>query len=77
MGRLEWFLLVFLSVIWGASFFFFKVLVAELPPFTIVLGRVALAALILYLYMLARGERMPTNLTLWGEFFISGRAQPV
>ena len=72
MGRLEWFLLVFLSVIWGASFFFFKVLVAELPPFTIVLGRVALAALILYLYMLVRGERMPTNLTLWGEFFISG-----
>ena len=45
MGAREWALLVVLSVLWGGSFFFFKVLVAALPPFTVVLGRVGIAAL--------------------------------
>ena len=40
MGASEWVLLLVLSVLWGGSFFFFKVLVSELPPFTVVLGRV-------------------------------------
>ena len=50
MGAREWILLLVLSVIWGCSFFFFKVLVAELPPFTVVLGRVGLAAVLLNLF---------------------------
>ena len=36
MGPLEWILLLVLSVLWGGSFFFAKLAVAELPPFTIV-----------------------------------------
>ena len=38
MGVLEWLLLITLSVLWGGSFFFAKVALAELPPFTVVLG---------------------------------------
>ena len=36
-----------LSVLWGGSFFFIGVVIRELPPLTVVLLRVALAALIL------------------------------
>ncbi len=49
MGPVEWGLLLILSVLWGASFFFGKVALAELQPFSIVLCRVALAAVALNL----------------------------
>ena len=47
MSRSQWLLLVALSVLWGGSFFFVGVAVKELPVFTIVLVRVALAAALL------------------------------
>ncbi|MCW6508490.1 DMT family transporter [Lichenifustis flavocetrariae] len=72
MGGREWALLLALSGLWGGSFFFFKVLVTELPPFTVVLGRVGLAALALHLVILARGERMPAEPRLWLAFLGMG-----
>ena len=59
MGPREWLLLIVLSVLWGGSFFFAEVALAELPPFTVVLGRVGLAALALNLMVLASGRRLP------------------
>jgi len=47
MGARGWMLLLMLSVLWGGSFFFFRILAAELPPLTVVLGRVGFAALLL------------------------------
>ena len=44
MGVREWAILLLLSVIWGASFFFYRVMVRELQPLTIVLGRLAIGA---------------------------------
>ncbi len=44
MSTTEWGLLALLSLLWGGSFFFSKVAVAALPPLTVVLVRVALAA---------------------------------
>jgi drug/metabolite transporter (DMT)-like permease len=72
MGATEWLLLLLLSALWGGSFFFFKILVAELPPFTVVLGRVGLAALMLNLYLLALGQRMPREWRLWRQFLVMG-----
>jgi drug/metabolite transporter (DMT)-like permease len=72
MGATEWVLLLILSVLWGGSFFFFKVLVAELPPFTVVLGRVAFAALALNLLLFARRDSMPRDPRLWAAFVIMG-----
>jgi drug/metabolite transporter (DMT)-like permease len=72
MGPVEWFLLVVLSVLWGGSFFFSKVALAELPPFTVVLGRVGLAAIVLNLVVLAAGHRMTASPRLWGRFAIMG-----
>jgi drug/metabolite transporter (DMT)-like permease len=51
-----WAMLVILSVIWGASFFFARIAVQEVPPLLLVLLRVSIAALALHLYLLARGE---------------------
>ncbi len=39
MGGREWILLSVLAGLWGGSFVFVKVLVAEPPPCTIVLGQ--------------------------------------
>jgi drug/metabolite transporter (DMT)-like permease len=71
MGRLEWALIVILSLFWGASFFFFKVLVGEMGPFTIVLGRMGIATLVMNLILTARGERLPP-FSAWLPFFIMG-----
>ena len=72
MGSREWLLLIALSVLWGSTFFFWKVLVTELPPFTVVLGRVGLAALALHLLLILRGQAMPTGLKIWGAFIVMG-----
>ncbi|HYA74635.1 MAG TPA: EamA family transporter, partial [Roseiarcus sp.] len=45
----EWGLLLLLSLLWGGSFFFIGVAVKELPPLTIVMARVCLAAALLWL----------------------------
>lgn len=47
MGFQEWVLIVLLSILWGGSFFFVGVAAKDIPPFTIVLCRVALASAIL------------------------------
>lgn len=72
MTRLEWGLLLALSVIWGGSFFFTGVAVKELPPFTIVVLRVGLAALILHFVVRATGQRMPGGSRIWAAFFGMG-----
>jgi drug/metabolite transporter (DMT)-like permease len=72
MGAREWALLVVLSVLWGASFYFFKVLVAELPTLTVVLGRLGLAALLMNLVVVLKGDSMPSSPRLWGAFIVMG-----
>jgi drug/metabolite transporter (DMT)-like permease len=72
MGRQEWGLLLLLSVLWGGSFFFSKVALGELAPFSVVLGRVAIAAIALQLIVRLSGQHMPTNWSLWRRFFIMG-----
>jgi drug/metabolite transporter (DMT)-like permease len=68
MGALEWALLVALSLLWGASFFFVGIAVRALPPVTIVAVRVAGAALILNLVLALLGERLPGGARLWAAF---------
>jgi drug/metabolite transporter (DMT)-like permease len=72
MGAREWVLLLILSALWGCSFFYFKILVAELPPFTVVLGRVGLAALLLNAYLFVRRDPLPRSPRLWGSFLVMG-----
>ncbi len=72
MGRREWALLLILSALWGGSFFFFKVLAAEFPPFTVVLGRVGLAAIALNAVLFVRRDAIPVSTRLWAAFLIMG-----
>lgn len=72
MTPLEWGMLLILSVVWGGSFFFNRVAVQELPVFTVVVSRVALAAVILTAILKLRGERLPTSGRVWAAFFGMG-----
>jgi len=60
-----WGLLVLLSAIWGASFFFAVVALTGFPPFTIVLGRVAIAAAALVLACRAMRMLLPRGRRAW------------
>jgi len=71
MGRAEWLMLLMLSVLWGSSFLFYKLMVVDLPTFTIVLARVGPAAMILYGVLLLRRERMGRSLP-WPGFLVLG-----
>jgi hypothetical protein len=51
-----------------ASFFFAGIVVRDFLLFTIVLSRVALAALLLHGVILIRGTRIPSDPTLWASF---------
>ena len=72
MGPLEWLLLIVLSVLWGGSFFFNKLTVAEWPPFAVVQVRVGLAALALLLAVRIAGHSMAVGRDLWLAFFGMG-----
>ena len=71
MTAREWAMLILLSVLWGGSFLFQKIAVEELPPFTIVLVRVALAALTLHLIRPFIGIALP-GLRIWAAFAVMG-----
>jgi drug/metabolite transporter (DMT)-like permease len=60
-----WGLLVLLSTIWGASFFFAAVSLTGFPPLTIVLGRVAIAAAALVLACRIAGLELPRGRAQW------------
>ncbi|HEX7110401.1 MAG TPA: EamA family transporter [Aestuariivirga sp.] len=68
MGAKEWALLLILSVLWGGSFFFIGVAVKELPPLTIMMLRVGIAALILHVVIRAMGQWMPRDPKVWLAF---------
>ena len=72
MSLIDWCLLLFLSLLWGASFFYAAVALRELPPFTIVLLRVAIAALVLHIVLRLVGVRFPWDSASWRAFFGMG-----
>jgi len=65
-------MLLGLSVIWGGSFFLIAVAVAELPPFTIVMLRVSLAALVLWAVVAVRGMAIPRSSKAWRALLVMG-----
>jgi len=72
MSLREWSLLLSLSILWGGSFFFAKIAVAELGPLTVVLGRVALAAFCLNAVLAFSRRSLARPGTPWRAFFAMG-----
>ncbi len=65
MTAREWLVLFTLSLLWGGSFFFVGVAVDELPPLTLVWSRVTIAALSLWLVVLALRLPVPKSPKAW------------
>lgn len=65
-----WIWLIVLSVLWGGSFFFSAIALREFHPFTIVFGRVTVAAIALNAYIYLQGQQIPGH--RWGEFLVMG-----
>ena len=72
MGLVEWGLLLLLALLWGGSFFFSKIAVGELPPLTVVLARVVIAALALNVFVSLRGKRLSADASLWRALLVMG-----
>lgn len=70
MRTQDWMLLVFLSVLWGATFFFIAIAHPEVPPFTLVLARVGIAALMLAPLVVILGLRLPSSAADWLPFIV-------
>lgn len=68
MTGLDWICLLTLSALWGGSFLFAKIAVAAIPPLTLVLCRVGLAALALNVVVRALGMRLPATRSTWFDF---------
>jgi drug/metabolite transporter (DMT)-like permease len=67
MSLRNWATLVLLGVIWGGSFFFARIAVAEIQPLTLVLFRVAIAAAALHVYLAMRGSSFRSALPFAGS----------
>ena len=61
-----------LAVIWGSSFLFIKVGVAELHPLYVTLGRVAIGALTLLSALAVTRTPLPRDLRLWAHLTVVG-----
>jgi len=72
MSALDWAKLVLLGAIWGGSFFFARISVAEMHPLTLVLFRVAIAAAALHLYLAIRGPSFRLAWPLAGSLLLLG-----
>ena len=72
MSALEWGLLLTLALIWGGAFFFNGVAVRELPTFTVVVARLAGAAIVLHLALRILRIPFPTSPEIWGAFLFMG-----
>lgn len=65
-------ILVLLALMWGSSFLFVKVAVEEVPPFTLVAGRLLAALVLLAAIMKVAGYHWPRTRELWITVIILG-----
>ncbi|NPU13008.1 DMT family transporter [Bradyrhizobium sp. 83002] len=69
MDPRDWSLLGLLSLLWSGSFIFNGLALKELPPLTLVLLRIALAAAILLPILRLRGLGLPKGIAGWRPYF--------
>ena len=64
--HIELLLLALLALLWGSSYLFIKIAVAEIPPVTLIAARVLGAALFLYVVLWLRRDGLPRERRTWG-----------
>jgi len=65
MKRIDWLRLCLLSLVWGGSFLFYRMLAGELPPLTTVLSRTLIGALAIVLFLRAEGTAIKVPRSQW------------
>ncbi len=68
----DWAVLGVLSVVWGGSFLFYRVLAFQVPPFTTVFSRCAIGAVALAVFVALRGAAPLPPVRLWPRFLLLG-----
>ena len=71
MTARSWAMLALLSFLWGCSYFLIEIAL-ELPVLLLVAVRIMLAAVVLWAYVLLRGEQIPKQLSVWTAFLVMG-----
>src|SRR3546814_19173092 len=71
-NRQDYLLLLLLAAAWGSSFFLIKVAVVTIPPLTVAAGRIAIGAVLLVLFVRARGGRLPRRPRTWAMLTLMG-----
>jgi drug/metabolite transporter (DMT)-like permease len=61
-----------LGMLWGSSYLFIKVAVADVPPLTLVAARLSVGAVILWVLLRASGRAMPRSLAMWRVYAVMG-----
>ena len=69
---INWSLLFTLVALWGTSFLAIKVSLQSFTPDQVVVLRLSIGALVLTLFMLARGKHLPKKPIAWVHFMILG-----
>ncbi|MBC6441062.1 MAG: DMT family transporter [Rhodospirillales bacterium] len=67
-----WLLLIALSLVWGASFFFAEVALADLPPVTIVAARMVIGAAGLWVIVAIVRVVLPRDRRTWCDLLVMG-----
>src|SRR5215467_11437544 len=72
MGATDWLLLLALGALWGGSYFFGKVALAQLAPFSVAAGRLGLAAVVLHMVVRIASPGLPRSWRAWRAFWVMG-----
>lgn len=68
----DWSRLVLLALLWGGAYFLTRLSLPEVPPLTIVLARVGIAALTLWVSVVVLRLSVPTDARVWGVMAVLG-----
>ena len=72
MANRHWAVLLLTAALFGSAFMFIKIAVAEVPPITIAAARVAMAAPLVWAFLRATGERLPSTARGWAPLIVLG-----
>lgn len=72
MTTADWIMLLALSCLWGSSYFLIEIALQGLPVLTLVAIRIALAAIVLWLFVWLTGSEVPSSLRIWLSFAVMG-----
>jgi len=72
MGPAEWAMMIGLSLLWSATFFFVEIGLREIVPFWLVTGRMAFGAATLWALVFALGVPRPKSAADWRDLLIMG-----